>query len=109
MSHRERDGDYDRVIAQLGPKWRVIECKDAFQWIVQEVSGTQWRNRAYCTSRDGLIRRCGPGLGNAALPSPPKRDTGLEQGGLRGWEVLRQLPARFAAGITVPANPIEEK
>ena len=93
MSHRETDDDYDRVIIRFG-EWRVIEDADAIQWIVQrrEAKGRRrWLSEKYCTSRDGLIRRCGPGLGNV--------DAGNHgQSGFPGWEALRGLPDRFRAG-----------
>ena len=34
-SHRERDDNYNKVIIQLAPRWRIIECKNALQWIIQ--------------------------------------------------------------------------
>ena len=30
-SHRERDDNYQGVIVQLAPRWRIIECRDAIQ------------------------------------------------------------------------------
>ena len=80
MSIREKDDDYDWVIAQLGPKHRVIACKDNIQWIVQQKSGV-WRGIHYCTSREGILRRVK---------------------GLPGRESLIGLPDRFprAAGRT---------
>ena len=35
ISQRERDDNYNRVIVQLAPRWRVIVCKDSIQWIQQ--------------------------------------------------------------------------
>ena len=37
-SHRERDDNYQGVIVQLDPRWRIIECRDAIQWIIQKRS-----------------------------------------------------------------------
>jgi hypothetical protein len=62
-SHRERDDNYAKVIAQLGPRWRVIICKDGIQWILQQRSvpfpntGT-WSGKSYSTTRDALIAAC---------------------------------------------------
>jgi hypothetical protein len=62
-SHRERDDSYAKVIAQLGPRWRVITCKDGLQWILQRRSvappntGT-WAGNSYSTTRDALIAAC---------------------------------------------------
>lgn len=76
MSRREQDDDYEWMIEQLGPKHRVIECKDHIQWIVQEKVGKQWRSRKYCTSAAGVHRWTG---------------------GLPGAERLADLPERFYA------------
>ena len=35
-SHRERDDSYGQVILQLAPRWRIIECRNAEQWIIQK-------------------------------------------------------------------------
>ena len=62
-SHRERDDNYVKIIAQLGPRWRVITCKDGVQWILQRRSvappntGT-WAGKSYSTTRSGLIAAC---------------------------------------------------
>ena len=62
-SHRERDDNYAKVIAQLAPRWRVIICKDGIQWILQKRSvpfpntGT-WAGKSYSTTRDALIAAC---------------------------------------------------
>ena len=37
-SHRERDDSYSKVIIQLAPRWRIIECRNALQWIIQHRS-----------------------------------------------------------------------
>lgn len=76
MSHREIDDDYDHIIAQLGPKNRVIVCKDNSQWIVQIKRGQEWRSMHFCTSGAGVLRRVK---------------------GLPGWESIIDLPARFPA------------
>jgi hypothetical protein len=62
-SHRARDDNYAKVIAQLAPRWRVIICKDGIQWILQQRSvpfpntGT-WAGKSYSTTRDALIAAC---------------------------------------------------
>ena len=62
-SHRERDDHYAKVIVQLGPRWRIIVCKDGIQWILQQRSvappntGT-WSGKSYSTTRSGLIAAC---------------------------------------------------
>ena len=37
-SHRERDDSYSKIIIQLAPRWRIIECRNALQWIIQHRS-----------------------------------------------------------------------
>jgi len=74
MSRREGDDDYENIVAQLGSDWRVIVCRDNWQWIVQERKWGEWKSRHYLTSRDGVLRRCE---------------------GKPGWEVLASLPEHF--------------
>ena len=74
-SHRERDDNYAKVIAQLGPRWRAILCKDGIQWILQKRSvapphtGT-WSGKSYATTRDGLMAACS---GHGLLSEPSAR------------------------------------
>ena len=59
-SHRERDDNYQGVIVQLDPRWRIIECRDAIQWIIQKRSAKPlnpgyWLGASYVTDRNKLI------------------------------------------------------
>ena len=59
-SHRERDDNYQSVIVQLAPRWRIIECRDATQWIIQKRSAEPlnpgyWLGASYVTDRNKLI------------------------------------------------------
>ena len=59
-SHRERDDNYNKVIIQLAPRWRIIECKNALQWIIQHraakpLNPGHWLGVSYITSRSKLI------------------------------------------------------
>ena len=59
-SHRERDDRYSQVILQLAPRWRIIECRNAEQWIIQKRSAEpldrgKWTGVSYVVSRDKLI------------------------------------------------------
>jgi len=59
-SHRERDAGYSKVILQLAPRWRIIECRNAEQWIIQKRSAEpldrgKWTGVSYVVSRDKLI------------------------------------------------------
>ena len=64
LSHRERDDNYNGVIVQLAPRWRIIICKDGIQFILQKRSSKHsnkgmWIGQSYNTNRDGLLRACG--------------------------------------------------
>ena len=59
-SHRERDDSYSKVIIKLAPRWRIIECRNALQWIIQHRSSKllnrgHWLSVSYHTSRNKLI------------------------------------------------------
>jgi hypothetical protein len=62
-ANRNESADgYDRVVAVLNHKWRVIECRDGIQWILQfrdrlqaRATGT-WQGRSYCRTSQALIR-----------------------------------------------------
>ena len=59
-SHRERDDNYSKVIIQPAPRWRIIECRNALQWIIQHRSAKllnrgYWLGVSYLTSRNKLI------------------------------------------------------
>ena len=59
-SHMARDDAYSKFILQLAPRWRIIECRNAEQWIIQQRSAEPlhqgvWRSVSYVVSRDKLI------------------------------------------------------
>jgi hypothetical protein len=55
------DGHYG-FVAQLNPDWRVVECRDRIQWILQRRGSPKmsrrddWRGRSYCRTSQALIR-----------------------------------------------------
>jgi len=60
VSHRERDDSYGKVVLQLARRWRIIECRNAEQWIIQKRSAEpldrgKWTSVSYVVSRDKLI------------------------------------------------------
>ena len=60
-THMERGDAYRKVILQLAPRWRIIECRNAEQWIIQKRSAEPlhqgvWRSVSYVVSRDKLIK-----------------------------------------------------
>jgi hypothetical protein len=66
----ESADDYP-VVADLGPKWRVIACRDGEQWILQHRSN-KWEGRAYCRSSVALRRVVREHVGTVELPKLPK-------------------------------------
>ena len=59
-SHRERDDNYRNVILHTLPRWRIILCRNASQWIIQKRSAEplnrgRWHGVSYVVSRDKLI------------------------------------------------------
>lgn len=61
-SRRESDDSYHAVVAILNHRWRVIECRDGIQWILQfakkRQAQTGWEGRSFCRTREALIRVC---------------------------------------------------
>jgi len=60
-SNLESHGDYGNVVTST-PSFRVVVCKDNFQWIIQRRSGTRrrgayFRSVSYHRGRDSLKRR----------------------------------------------------
>jgi hypothetical protein len=58
------------LFAQLGPKWRVIECRDGAQWILQRKS-SKWGAHSYCRTSAALERVVREHVWKANLP--PRR------------------------------------
>jgi hypothetical protein len=60
----ESHDDYPRVVAALNDRWRVIECRDRVQWILQwratpeTCASDRWRGWAYCRTAEALKRCC---------------------------------------------------
>ena len=82
-SHRERDDGYSKVILQLAPRWRIIECRNAEQWIIQKRSAEpldrgKWTSISYVVSRNKLIELSA----RLGLLSEPSK-----------WAVLEVLPS----------------
>lgn len=86
-SHRERGDNYIWLVVQLSPNWRVIQCKDHLQWIIQRRDGqrsgrARWTGRHYCLTREALLR---DGRTSCVDADPI------------AWAVLEQLPERYEA------------
>jgi hypothetical protein len=54
--------NYVGLVALLNGGWRVVECRDRLQWILQRRGSPEssraddWRGRSYCQTRFGLLR-----------------------------------------------------
>jgi hypothetical protein len=59
---QETADEYGCVVLQLNAQWRVIECPDRLQWIIQrrKRGGAErpWRAVHYCRTRKALLRLC---------------------------------------------------
>jgi hypothetical protein len=65
MTHlNESYDEYPRVVAKLNDRWRVIECRDQIQWILQcrisseRAARARWEGLSYCQTSEALIRCC---------------------------------------------------
>jgi hypothetical protein len=61
-SKREKDNNYHRVVSPLNERYRLVECKDGIQWLVQRrdkssetLATTRWRNVSYPRCREGVF------------------------------------------------------
>ena len=83
----EESDNYPNLVARLGDVWRIIECRDGIQWILQRRAGKRhgqprWEGRYFCRTRDGLaacVRELvGPEAVNAlgSLPAHIERRVG---------------------------------
>ncbi|WP_454656834.1 hypothetical protein [Bosea beijingensis] len=56
---RETKADYAWIVAELSDRWRVVECPEGIQWIIQSRRGdgekARWYNKFYCRSLVGLL------------------------------------------------------
>ena len=62
-THRESDDNYRGVAATLADDLRVIQCRNALQYIAQHryaggLRGVEWRSICYCPSKTSLMRAC---------------------------------------------------
>ncbi|MGB3317134.1 MAG: hypothetical protein WBB85_22330 [Albidovulum sp.] len=61
MDRREISDRYRGEIIRSG-KWRIVICKDSYQWILQRLTrsespdGVRWEGRHYFRQRDTAIR-----------------------------------------------------
>ena len=59
---KESSSDYHRVLAQVKPHYRIIQCSHGKQWILQKQETSHaapWRAVGYAATKSGLINLCG--------------------------------------------------
>jgi hypothetical protein len=61
-NNREESQSYRTIVATLNADWRVIECRDGIQWILQRRAGNRhgeprWEGRSYCWNKKNLLGR----------------------------------------------------
>jgi hypothetical protein len=78
---------HDRLVCELNDELRVMECAAGIQWILQKRRGSQWKNIAYCRTREALVRIAG--VFQALLDLPP----------------MLEAPEPEPASNTLPAAP----
>jgi hypothetical protein len=83
---RMESADHYPAVAQLTPKWRIIECRDGAQWILQRKSN-KWEGRSYCRTSAVLERVVREHVGDVDLPDLPNWSTNGPVGGT--WERRR--------------------
>ena len=89
-SRLETADDYAGLVAQLNPNWRVVECRDRMQWILQRRGSPQkahkdgWRGRSYCRTSE-VLRRCTREHAGAVDPAAAA--------------ILTSLPERIAEAV----------
>jgi hypothetical protein len=95
MSRMESADEYSGLVVQFNPNWRIVECRDRLQWILQHRGSPKkprrddWCGRSYCQTSEAL-RRCAREHAGPVDPSAAA--------------VLAELPER----IDSPSfNPIE--
>ncbi len=90
-AHRETADSYRGEIASRG-SWRVAECADGLQWLLQRNVGERWRSESFCRTRSALIRLWqratgddGAALGNLPPHFAPKPRAGTRLGAQVGF------------------------
>jgi hypothetical protein len=92
---KESDNDYQKVICKLSKKFRVIDCRNGIQWILQKQDndGRRWRSLNYHTHRSSLIRDAGKqDVGTTPLKSLPERHWSPSKAGCASKSAKDDLP-----------------
>ena len=87
----EKHSEYIYVVANLSKGYRLIECKNNIQWILQKkaLSKSYWRSRKYCLTKNGIIavldKLCIDSTSLSKLPMHFRSQFKTAQGGQMGF------------------------
>ena len=61
IDRNESSDGYSNLVAVLNRKWRIVQCRDGIQWILQSRDSLTaltgiWRSRSYCRTKEALLR-----------------------------------------------------
>lgn len=54
QTRKESSGNYAFVIKVFSDSYRLIECRDNHQWMVQRLIGNRWRSERYFRTKSAL-------------------------------------------------------
>ena len=99
----------DGLVAQLNAAWRVVA--DPLQWVLQRKKGNPrsknsgWRNRSYCTSRDGLLCRVREYCGDVSPDALAKLRGLPEHHAMQNLDV----PGTYQAHVISHSDPLDRE
>ncbi len=106
----ESANDYLRVVVVLNDRWRVIECQNGIQWIIQRRAGrrghgtARWDGKNYCRTKEALIRLCRASageIGHAALQVFASLPSTIEPGAHAVKWIARRCRVSMARARTI--------
>lgn len=91
---RENSDAFGGVVAGLNLKLRVVQ--NGLQWILQAKRGAEWKNFAYCATKEGLLLR----IKGHLQPAKARQIVSLDILAARycdaaAWRVVEGLPEYF--------------
>ena len=97
-THREGAPDYIFVVQVFSSDYRLVECRDSIQWIVQRWTGNRWRGERFFRTKAALLKYvCSLGLSVDDLADLP--DNFRSQFGF-GQEGAKSLPGGYPCGAS---------
>ena len=74
--YKEQHQNYQFILGYLSPRFRLIECRDNIQWILQrrDKNINRWRAFSYCKLKKSIVRIFDEhGLDTGLLDTLPER------------------------------------